>query len=157
MKGNIKIIIFYVVLIGVILVAVATLLGGIQKEDLKYSDIVAMFKSEQVKAFEKAYRIINDKNITLFAANVTGTYSDKHVEGLAPAMEDNRALFYITGMNRVLLLRGMETDFGINPNPKYDEAQDHYSTILTYGNTNSVSIPVTNTDLERTGDRQECL
>ncbi len=106
---------------------------------------------KQIKAFEKAYRIINDKNITLFAANVTGSYSDKHVEGLAPAMEDNRALFYITGMNRVLLLRGMETDFGIIPNPKYDEAQEHYSTILTYGNTNSVSVPVTNTDLERTG------
>ena len=65
MKGNIKIIIFYVVLIGVILVAVATLLGGIQKEDLKYSDIVAMFKSEQVKAFE----IDENNNLTILTQN----------------------------------------------------------------------------------------
>ncbi len=65
MKGNIKIIIFYVVLIGVILVAVATLLGGIQKEDLKYSDIVSMFKNEQVKAFE----IDENNKLTILTQN----------------------------------------------------------------------------------------
>ncbi len=105
----------------------------------------------QVRAFEKAYRIINDKNITLFAANVTKSYDDAYTEALGGAMDDNRALFYITGMNRVLLFRSMETDFGIIPNPKFDESQETYNSIMSYGNTNSVSVPVTNPNLERTG------
>jgi len=110
-----------------------------------------------LNAYTKAHSIIADKNITLFSANVKGTYTDQHLEGIAPAMEDNRALFYITGMNRVILLRGMETDFGIIPNPKYDENQEEYRTIMTYGNTNAISIPLTNTDLERTGIILEAL
>ncbi len=110
-----------------------------------------------VSAFDKAYKILADKTITLFFDKFKGTYTDVWTEGAASAMEDNRMLFYITGMNRVLLLRGLETDFGILPNPKYDETQENYSIIMTYGNTNSVSVPITNSDLERTGILLEAI
>jgi len=72
-------------------------------------------------------------------------------------MEADRALYYITAMNRVFLLRGMETDFGILPNPKLDETQDDYHVIMTYGNTNSISVPITNPDLDRTSIILEAL
>ncbi len=112
-----------------------------------------------INAFEKAYKILADKNITLYAlaGNFSTTLTDYHVEGFGPMMEDNRLLFYITGMNRVILFRGLDCEFGIIPNPKYDETQDDYHVILTYGNTNSISVPITNTDLDRTSILLEAL
>lgn len=51
-KGNNRIIGFYAVLITLILIAVGTLLGSSGSRTLKYSEIVTMFKTEQVKSFE---------------------------------------------------------------------------------------------------------
>ncbi len=52
MKSNYKIMIFYVVLIGVILVATAALFGNQPGEAIIYSDIDRMFYEQQVKSFE---------------------------------------------------------------------------------------------------------
>jgi ATP-dependent metalloprotease FtsH len=57
MKSNLKIIIFYVVIIGIILIATATLLNNIQEEPVVYSEIVELFVNEQVRIFE-----IDDRN-----------------------------------------------------------------------------------------------
>ncbi|MBO5274300.1 MAG: ATP-dependent zinc metalloprotease FtsH [Clostridia bacterium] len=51
MKSSLKIIIFYVALIGVILVSTVVLFNNMQTEDLKYSDIIELFHTEQVKSF----------------------------------------------------------------------------------------------------------
>ena len=48
MKNNFKVIIFYVVLIGVILIAAASLLNGANTSTLKYGDIVRLYNEEQV-------------------------------------------------------------------------------------------------------------
>lgn len=110
-----------------------------------------------VNAFEKANRIIGDHELSLWSNKTKNTYKDFALEAVAPAMEDGRVPFYITGMNRVVLFRGMNTDFGIIPQPKYDEMQEDYKLIITYGNSNSVSVPVTNQNLERTGIILEAL
>ncbi|MBQ4601516.1 MAG: ATP-dependent zinc metalloprotease FtsH [Clostridia bacterium] len=64
-KGNNKrVLIFYVVLILGILLCVGTLLSGVASKELKYSDIVEMFKNEEVKSFtidEKNNLIIKDQ------------------------------------------------------------------------------------------------
>ncbi|MBE6611852.1 MAG: ATP-dependent zinc metalloprotease FtsH [Ruminococcaceae bacterium] len=52
MKSNYKILIFYVVLIGVILISTAALFGGRPGEAVIYSDIDKLFYEQQVKAFE---------------------------------------------------------------------------------------------------------
>jgi len=52
MKSNYKILIFYVVLIGVILISTAALFGGQPGENIIYSDIDRLFYEQQVKAFE---------------------------------------------------------------------------------------------------------
>ncbi|MBQ2766135.1 MAG: ATP-dependent zinc metalloprotease FtsH [Clostridia bacterium] len=52
MKSNYKILIFYVVLIGLILVSTAALFGSQPGEDVIYSDIDKLFYEQQVKAFE---------------------------------------------------------------------------------------------------------
>jgi len=49
MKGTSKVIIFYVVLIAVFLIGIATILGSISSDEYTYGDIVKLFKEEQVK------------------------------------------------------------------------------------------------------------
>ena len=51
MKNNLKIILFYLVLIGVIIFVVAQLFSATHADKLVYSDIVTYFESEQVASF----------------------------------------------------------------------------------------------------------
>ena len=62
-----------------------------------------------------------------------------------------------TGLNRCTLLRSMETDFGIVPNPKYTESQERYYDLISLGSGNGMAIPVTTQDTERTGIIVEAL
>ena len=63
-------------------------------------------------------------------------------------------LFYSDAVSLIPLLRAMETDFGILPMPKYDEAQAEYYT-SSKGWINCVSVSAT--DLERTSAIMEAL
>ena len=57
MKGNLKLFVFYIVIIGIILIATAALLSNMQQDPMVYSEIVDLFVTEQVKIFE-----IDDRN-----------------------------------------------------------------------------------------------
>lgn len=61
MKNGFKIAIFYIVLIGIILIATASLWDSIPQETLVYSDIVDLFKNEDVKQFE----VDEENNLTM--------------------------------------------------------------------------------------------
>ena len=54
-------------------------------------------------------------------------------------------------MNRVTLLRTMETDFGILPPPKFDENQANYYAAVDAWCMSAVSVPITVEDKEKTG------
>ena len=63
----------------------------------------------------------------------------------------HQALYSYTTVYTVITLRELETEFGIIPNPKYDEAQKDYITPPhAYGHT-LMTVPITITDPERTG------
>ena len=64
---------------------------------------------------------------------------------------ENRALFSWIRMRIVERLRGMEMDFGIIPLPKLEKAQENYITPNNPHTGAGVSIPVTASNLERTG------
>ena len=66
-------------------------------------------------------------------------------------MQENRALFSWIRMRIVERLRSMETDFGIIPLPKLDKEQANYITHMNPHTGAGISIPKTNSDLERTG------
>ena len=70
---------------------------------------------------------------------------------------ENRALFSWIRMRIVERLRGMETDFGIIPLPKLDEAQPNYITNNNGPTGAGVAIPITASDLARTGTILEDL
>jgi len=70
--------------------------------------------------------------------------------------EENRALFLPELLGNAQDLRGMETDFGIIPYPKWDEAQEHYlTTSVAYFSL--LCVPVTVQNLEMTGILTEAL
>lgn len=74
MKNGIKVAIFYIVLIGIILISTASLWQSIPQETLVYSDVVDLFESEKVKQFE-----VDEENNLTMAVRVTlqdGTESE---------------------------------------------------------------------------------
>jgi len=70
MKGTLKVIIFYVVLIGILLIAITTILGGVKSEEYTYGEIVQLFNNGEVK---KVY--VDNENILKIE-----THSEKYIE-----------------------------------------------------------------------------
>jgi len=92
------------------------------------------------------FTIFNDENATML--------SQQHPEwktGNPTYFTEDRALFRIEQIYGIKQIREMESDFGMLPAPKYDEAQEQYSSYVHPGQSNSICIPVTNTRLELTG------
>ena len=106
-----------------------------------------------IEVFQKIYDITWDDNI--WHRNVE-TYapatSDAELELFknGQAMFTNASCFQITTM-----MRDSETEFGILPYPKYDEAQEKYYSRIE--GAELFGIPKTNTDLEMTGVILEAL
>ena len=118
---------------------------------------ITMYNERAAAICEKIAEMQSDKNITINAEQASGKFSDIWDAFQVPMFAEDRALFYHAGMNRVTLLRTMETDFGILPPPKYDEAQtDYYAAVDAYC-TSAVSIPITVADPERSGLITEAL
>ncbi len=77
MKNGFKIAIFYIVLIGIILIATASLWGTIPEETLLYSDVVELFHNERVKEFQ----VDEENNLSMFvrATLQDGTEGEAYV------------------------------------------------------------------------------
>ncbi len=66
--------------------------------------------------------------------------------------------FYICALSAVNLIAGeMQSDFGIIPVPKLNEAQDKYYSTFQYNNAHSLAVPKSAGDLTRTGLITEAL
>jgi ABC-type glycerol-3-phosphate transport system substrate-binding protein len=109
-----------------------------------------------ITAYDKAVAISKAES-SLHSARITGVSGNVFYEGIIPAFNDGRILFYLGSMALVPLFRDMENEFGILPVPKYDEDQENYMTTMSVYNNGSISIPITNADLERTGIILEAL
>jgi len=77
MKSNLKIAIFYILLIGVIIIASTALLQSVPSESLSYSDVIELFENEQVKQFV----VEDDDTITMLIRTVKpdGTEGETYV------------------------------------------------------------------------------
>ena len=71
-------------------------------------------------------------------------------------LNEKRGLWLYAGMDRVTTLRNFECNFGILPNPKFDESQKEYYNHVHAWCTTAVSIPIT-ADPVRTGMILEAL
>ena len=80
---------------------------------------------------------------------------DSNNHGGVAQFTGGNVLFYNETMSNAKNLRSMDTDFGIIPMPKYHEAQESY--FMLAGNPYFMLVPVTNSDLNRTGIMMESL
>ena len=118
---------------------------------------ITFYNPRAVSVSEKIIELQTDKNITLNADAYTGRVADVWDGLQLVVFNTNRGLFYYAGMNRVTLLRDMETDFGIIPPPKFNTDQSEYYVAIHPWCSGSVAIPVTNTNIDRTGMILEAL
>ena len=106
-----------------------------------------------INSFEKLMTLLGDKNLVLRADDWYG--SGHEVWGgtgvMDNAFRENRVLFFDTSMARVVFYRDMDADFGIVPPPKRDEAQQGYISSVSVNSCNSLTIPITVPNFERTG------
>ncbi len=70
---------------------------------------------------------------------------------IANMFKNDQGLFFTEVMYGVPELRDMENDFGLLPLPKATENQQNYSTYLHPDNATAVVVPISNTELDRTG------
>lgn len=115
-----------------------------------------VFMNDKTEAIlTKVLELFKDKENVFHATSYKG--ADDIWDAQLQMMNDNRALFQQTLMNRVLLLRKYECDFGILPQPLMYEGQTEYRAPVDMACTSSVSIPITAGDPERTGIILEAL
>jgi hypothetical protein len=100
---------------------------------------------------------MGDRNLTLFADDYTGQFSNPWDQLTRPMFKNNQGLFYSIGMGTANLMRDMEMDFGILPFPKFDSNQTEFYHTVGVGAATAVCIPVAGSSLELTGLAVEAM
>lgn len=125
----------------------------------KAGNIQVTLNSE--KSADLAVKLVNfllDQKTTIFNNNWSKIFTTSvFTEFMMPKLMENELLFFSNQLHVALNLRSMETNFGILPMPKYDEAQKDY---IAFGNAafcDHIVVPSTNTDLEMTGHFLEAM
>ena len=90
--------------------------------------VLALYGERFISAYEDVYNAYNSEY-----------WYDKNSSDM---FMNNQLLFYFDVLNAASMLREMESDFGVLPMPKYDEAQESYRT-ETGDTTSVIFVPVT--------------
>lgn len=104
-----------------------------------------------------------EESLTALANILDVQYSECCNMGLYPALsrenhfKNGGGLFYFAGMINITAFRDSDTDFGIIPAPKENEAQEQYYSTYSPENMTAYSIPVTTIDSARVGDILEAM
>ena len=72
-------------------------------------------------------------------------------KGWPSVFSEGNAMFFMSLFNEVSRFRDMDTDYGILPNPRYDEAQDKWYCTFSAGLASFSCLPYVQADAERTG------
>ncbi len=118
---------------------------------------VALGGERVVSVLEMADKIQKDTTFALNASTISSGYTDVWSEVIDKNFIEGRVLYSMAAMNRVTLFRPMDTDFGVLPVPKYDEAQDKYYCNVSDYTSNFIAFPATMVEAERNGIIVEAL
>jgi len=111
-----------------------------------------VYNDRAVSVMEKIFKLMYDEPTTVNSDQYWGIVSGTpNSTVLRKSFSENRMTFYIASMLTYSLMREMESDFGLLPMPKYDEAQESYHSPILPRNTSALAIPVTNVNTEMTG------
>lgn len=110
---------------------------------------LTIYNEKTVSAIEAYMAIVADKEHAF-------SYQRKQIDGTDYWLNE-QGLLWSTRVDSVPRFRDMDSDFGILPYPKYDEAQtDYYSCVAPY-NSQFICVPLIQNDVERTGVITEAL
>jgi len=104
-----------------------------------------------VSVIDDWLKLIHDEK-SFYASNYTGKVKDVPFDLMSPMFINGRILFYRQQLLGALNLRDMDTDYGIIPPPKYDEAQERYYDCVQYYWSSFVMVPATQPDTDRLGN-----
>ena len=103
---------------------------------------ILTFNNEKVyNSLESIYNVIYDENVAFHTMRAFGD-AGFIIEG-GKMFQNNQALFMYIRMTEIEGLRGMETDFGILPFPKYDESQTNYLSLVNASIGSALAVPST--------------
>ena len=102
---------------------------------------------------EKTVSVVEKLATLMFDPNITYSWSRNNKdETVAFSMyKSDKALLYYGEMHAVATMRDMESEFGILPMPKYDEAQESYHHAVNQDVAATYVIPADNIAYESTG------
>jgi len=114
--------------------------------------VINTISDRHIKVVEALGGLFSDQNNTLLAgskqlSHIANPYND----GIFKVFREGRALMFFEMIGTIPTFRDMEDDFGLLPLPKFDAGQKNYHSFTSYGWATSYSVPVTNSDLARTG------
>ncbi|MDD4772531.1 MAG: hypothetical protein PHZ09_02880 [Eubacteriales bacterium] len=138
--------------------AVAFFIGVGGKHDEMREGVPTFVVGEEsnVSRIEKVATIIGSRDITLNTEALTGF--DSFAVKKTHQFKTGKALFLAYNMNGIISqLRDMEDDYGLLPNPKWDEAQTEYYTYGSGFGPVGVAIPITTGDTEAAGVIMESM
>lgn len=114
---------------------------------------LALNNERVLSAFNNFTELAFDK-IRSFQYQNNGDWSDVKSTAM---FENGQALFYLKTMQMSLLLRAMETDFGILPYPKLDKSQQNYYSTVSSWDSGFICVPAVQEDEYRTAAILEAL
>ena len=122
-------------------------------KDAKDLPVLTAMNERAVLVTERIFDIMFDRDVSFDYWDLSENEPFKVTQAM---FEANRALFKCTALQLVIRMRTMETEFGIIPMPKFNAAQENYGHYV-HPTASAVSIPITATDLARTGLVLEAL
>jgi len=131
--------------------------GNYAKKNSK-GEIELVLNSERtISVVEKIVPFLNDIKINSVANKYNSQYTNPYYEMHLPMFKNNQILF---NWNQLLIsfeLRAMDADYGILPNPKFDEEQACYHTPISLSWATMLCVPTTNNRLDMTGHVLDAL
>jgi len=116
-----------------------------------------VLKEANINRLIASLEIMNDENVTLLANDYVSANGNSWTAA-SNWYAGGNALLRSSVLEPIPRdYRSMETDFGVLPYPKFDEAQDDYITLAGASGGRFISIPVIQKDIERTGIILEAL
>ena len=110
-----------------------------------------------MQTLEKIINILSHRDAVMFDGDYIGLDDRGPEYVLMTTFEDGRGLFFSEVLQLAERMRETDTDFGILPPPKADENQADYISFADSWCMNLMLVPVTNTNLERTGAILEAM
>jgi len=134
--------------------------GLLMEKDDDDLPVVTFVNPINLSIVEKSMDIMYNKEEVLnIQSDISdgGTNSANWLRAYHNAFEEDRALFMWVRMRVVEKFRGMDSDFGIIPMPKFDENQANYLSVVNAYTGVLLGVPRTAGDLERTSVILEAL